>query len=177
MCVTRVRQVRQRGTSYGGAALLLAQVGLASDREQGWLRGTFHTFIGRRTMAEATNGQRTSANTFSWSILPVAGNPLLAVATDINGKLLENVASAQKDWAEFVHRRVKEDIAASQRLMNCRSLTDMQQVYSQYLQTAFEQCREQSRMIVRRGTTISEVLPSPESGPKQNHEAGAALGE
>src|SRR5262245_48795183 len=30
-----VRQVRQRGTSYGGAALLLAQVGLASDREQG----------------------------------------------------------------------------------------------------------------------------------------------
>jgi len=117
-------------------------------------------------MAEATNGQRTSANPFAWSILPVAGNPLLAVATDINGKFLENVASAQKDWAEFVHRRVKEDIAASQQLMECRSLTDMQLVYSQYLRTAFEQCREQSQMIVRRGKSIAELLPSSESMPK-----------
>src|SRR5262245_66001618 len=82
-------------------------------------------FTWRRTMAEARNGQRTSGNSSAWAILPVAGNPLLAVAANINGKWLEHVASAQKDWAEFVHRRVKEDIAASRRLMNCQSLADM----------------------------------------------------
>lgn len=109
-------------------------------------------------MAEAREGQRTTGNSFAWSMPPVAGNPLLAVVTDINGKLLESVASAQTDWAEFVHRPVKADIAASQQLMNCKSLTDMQQIYSQYLQTAFEQYREQSERVVQRGKSMTEEL-------------------
>ena len=95
-------------------------------------------------MAEARDGQRIGANSFTRPIPLVAGNPLFAAVTDMNGKLLESVAGAQKDWAEFVHRRVKEDIAASQQLMSCQSLTDMQEVYSQYLRNMFEQYREQS---------------------------------
>jgi hypothetical protein len=89
---------------------------------------------------------------------PVASNPLFAVVTDLNGKLLERVASAQRDWAEFVHRRVKEDIAASQQLMNCQSLTDMQQVYSQYWRAAFEQYREQSERAVQSGKSMTQEL-------------------
>src|SRR5438552_2436984 len=86
-----------------------------------------------------TEVRRAGANSFGWpmpSMLP--GNPLLAVATDANGKLLESVASAQKEWVEFVHRRITENIAASQRLLSCKWLADVQEVYSQYLQTAFE---------------------------------------
>jgi hypothetical protein len=89
---------------------------------------------------------------------PVAGNPLLAVMSDINGKLLESVANAQKDWAEFVHQRVKEDIAASHQFMNCQSLTDMQEIYSQYLQTVFAQCREHSERLVQRGKSMTKEL-------------------
>jgi hypothetical protein len=89
---------------------------------------------------------------------PVTGNPLLAVVTDVNAKLLESVASAQKDWAEFVHRRIKEDVAASQQLMNCQSLADMQEIYSQYWQTAFEQYREQSERVVQKGRAMTEEL-------------------
>jgi hypothetical protein len=109
-------------------------------------------------MAEARDGQRTGGKSLAWSMPPVAGNPLLAVMTDINGKLLESVANAQKDWAEFVHRRVKEDIAASQQLMNCQSLTDIQQIYSQYLRTVFAQCREHSERLVQRGKSMTEEL-------------------
>ena len=109
-------------------------------------------------MAEARDGQRAGGNSFAWSMPPVAGNPLLAVMTDINGKLLESVANAQKDWAEFVHRRVKEDIAASHQLMNCQSLTDMQEIYSQYLRTVFAQCREHSERLVQRGKSMTEEL-------------------
>ena len=75
-------------------------------------------------MAEVRHEQRTGANSFVWpmpSMLP--GNPLLAIATDANGKLLESVASAQKDWTEFVHRRVKQDIAVSQQRERCRVAT------------------------------------------------------
>jgi hypothetical protein len=76
----------------------------------------------------------------------------------VNGKLLEGAARVQKDWAEFVHRRVREDIAVSQRLMNCQSLADMQEIYSQYLQTAFEHYREQSERAVQRGKSTTEAI-------------------
>jgi hypothetical protein len=109
-------------------------------------------------MAEARDGQRAGANSLTWSIPAVAGNPLFAVVTDVNGKLLESAVRVQKDWAEFVHRRVKEDIAASHRLANCQSLTDMQQIYSQYFQTAFAQYREQSERAVERGKSMTEAI-------------------
>ena len=90
------------------------------------------------------------------SMLP--GNPLLAVATDVNGKLLESVASAQKEWVDFVHRRIKENVAASQRLLNCKSLADVQEVYTQYLLTAFEHYREQSEKVAQTGKSMTDGL-------------------
>ena len=110
-------------------------------------------------MAEVRHEQRTGANPFAWpmpSMLP--GNPLLAVATDANGKLLESVASAQKEWVEFVHRRIKENVAVSQRLLNCKSLADVQEVYSQYLLTAIEHYREQSEKVIQTGKSMTEGL-------------------
>ena len=110
-------------------------------------------------MAEVRHEQRTSASSFAWPLPPMPpGNPLLAVATDINGKLFESAASAQKDWAEFVHRRVKENVGVAQRLLSCQSLADMQDVYSQYLRTAFEQYREQSEKVVHTGRSMTEGL-------------------
>jgi hypothetical protein len=110
-------------------------------------------------MTDVRHEQRASANSFAWPMPSIPpGNLLLAVTTDINGKLLESAASAQKDWAEFVHKRVKENVAVAQRLLNCQSPADMQEVYSQYLQTAFEQYREQSDRAVQRGKSITEGL-------------------
>jgi hypothetical protein len=85
-------------------------------------------------MAETRNAAA-GTNSINWPLGTVLSTPLLTVLADINGKLLESAASAQKDWAEFVHRRVKEDIAVSQQLIGCKSLGDMQQVYSQYMRT------------------------------------------
>jgi len=110
-------------------------------------------------MAEVRHEQRTGANSFAWpmpSMFP--GNPLLAVAADVNGKLLESVASAQKEWVDFVHRRIKENVAVSQRLLNCKSLAEGQDVYSDYLLTAFEQYREQSERAVKTGKSMTEGL-------------------
>jgi Phasin protein len=107
-------------------------------------------------MAETRNAANGSTNSFNWSLGPVLGTPLLTVLADINGKLLESAAGAQKDWAEFVHRRIKEDIAASRQLMSCKSLGDMQQVYSEYVRTAFEQYSEQSERAVQRGKLTTE---------------------
>jgi Phasin protein len=106
-------------------------------------------------MAQARDS--TGAN-FTWPYSAVAKFSLFKTVADIRGKLLESVVGAQKDWAEFVHRRVKEDIAASQKLMKCQSLVDMQDLYSRYLQTAFEQYQEQSERAVQRGTSMTKEL-------------------
>lgn len=110
-------------------------------------------------MTEVRHEQRTSANSFAWPMPSMPpGNLLVAVTTDINGKLLESAASAQKDWAEFVHRRVKENVAVAQRLLTCQSPADMQEVYSQYVRTAFDQYREQSEKALQTGKSITEGL-------------------
>ena len=106
----------------------------------------------------ARDGQRVAANSFAWALPLVAGNPLFAVVTNMNGKFLESAAGVQMDWVEFVNRRIKEDIAVSERLINCQSLGDMQQIYSQYFQTAFEQYREQFERAAQRGTSMTEVV-------------------
>src|SRR5262245_57260014 len=59
--------------------------------------GTFNP-TGRLDMAEARDAFGTAANSFNWSLHPMLTTPLFAALTDINGKLLESVASAQKDW-------------------------------------------------------------------------------
>ena len=109
-------------------------------------------------MGEERNGQRSGANSFAWPVPPVTANPLFGLVTDFHGKLLESVAGAHRDWAEFVHRRVLEDVAVSRRLAKCQSLADMQQVYSQYLQTALEHCRTQSERGVERGKSMTDAV-------------------
>jgi hypothetical protein len=123
---------------------------------------------GSFTMTETGDGTGKGAKSFDWPLRPILSTPLFAVLTDINGKLLETAASVQKDWAEFMHRRVREDIAVSQQLMSCKSLGDMQQIYSQYLQTALEQYREQSERAVQRGrATAAGLAQTFESGARE----------
>jgi len=64
---------------------------------------------------------------------------------------MESIATAQKDWSDFVHRRIKEDVAVGRRLMQSKSVADMHQVYSEYLNNAFEQYKEQSTKVIERG--------------------------
>lgn len=62
------------------------------------------------------------------------------------GKLLESVAGAQKEWADFMTRRIREDVRVSQQLVGCRSLADCN-----YLRKAMDQYQEQSQLIGRLG--------------------------
>jgi Phasin protein len=59
---------------------------------------------------------------------------------------------------DFVHRRIKEDVAATRQLMRCQSLSEMHQVYSQYLRTAFDQYQKQSEKVVQRGESMAQHL-------------------
>ena len=84
--------------------------------------------------------------------------PMMTMLTDMNATFLEGFATAQKDWADFVQRRTRENVAVSRQLLKCHSPADMQQICSQYLQTAFQQYLEQSEKVVQRSESIAQHL-------------------
>jgi hypothetical protein len=84
--------------------------------------------------------------------------PLFAIWAEMNGAFMETLATAQKDWSDFLHRRIKEDVAVGRRLMQSKSMADMHQVYSEYLANSFEQYKEQSTKVIERGQTMAEHM-------------------
>ena len=62
--------------------------------------------------------------------------PMMSAMTEINGRLLEHVQRANGEWVEFMTRRFNEDLAASQRLMQCRTVEDVFSAYAELFQRA-----------------------------------------
>jgi Phasin protein len=108
---------------------------------------------------------RSGGNSIPWETPGAFSNPMLTIlADDLNGTLLEAAATAQKEWAEFVQKRIREDVAVSRQLLNCHSLADMHQVYSRYFETALQQYQEQSEKAVQRGESIAQHLVETTEG-------------
>ena len=55
-------------------------------------------------------------NSSAWGTHPMMQMPMVAIFAEMNGKLLESATTAQKEWADFLHLRIKEDVAVSRRL-------------------------------------------------------------
>jgi hypothetical protein len=96
--------------------------------------------------------------TFALFMTPSLTNPMMTIFADMTGRFLEGLVTAQKDWANFVQHRVREDAALARQLANSQSLADMHQIYSQYLQTAFQQYREQTEKVVQRGDALAQHI-------------------
>jgi hypothetical protein len=111
-------------------------------------------------MAQSKESQRQAMNAFRGMVAmpPIMQNPLMAILAEMNGSFLESLATAQKDWADFVHRRITEDVTVSRQLMRCQSMPEMHQIISQYFQTAFEQYQKQSEKVVQRGESMAQHL-------------------
>jgi hypothetical protein len=98
----------------------------------------------------------------------VFSKPMRTVV-DMNGTFLEGLARIQREWAEFVQRRTQEDVAVARQLVNCRSFVDMYQIYGRYLQTTFQQYREQSAKVIQSSDTVAQRLA--ETAEEQAKEA------
>jgi Phasin protein len=109
-------------------------------------------------MIQAKDDRAQMANAFSFGIPAPFINPVMTIFTDLSGTLVAGLATAQRDWADFVQRRIREDVAVTRHLMNCHSFADMHQVYSRYLQTAFQHYREQSEKVMRRSESVAQRL-------------------
>lgn len=75
--------------------------------------------------------------------------PMLSAMTEINGRLIEHVSRANDEWIEFMGRRFNEDIAASQRFMECRTIEDLLTTYTEMLQQAQRQYQAEFQSFAR----------------------------
>jgi uncharacterized protein YgfB (UPF0149 family) len=83
-------------------------------------------------------------------------NPFLTILAEMSGTFFQGIATAQRDWADFVHRRINEDMAVGRQLMNCHSFAEMHQAYALFLQTAFKQYQEHSERLAQRGQAMAQ---------------------
>jgi hypothetical protein len=75
--------------------------------------------------------------------------PMMAALTELNGRFIEQVSKANNEWLGFINRRLNEDIAASQRLMECRTLQDVFAAYSEFMQRAQQQYQAEFQHFAR----------------------------
>ena len=108
-------------------------------------------------MAQSKN-ELDQGGTFSPFMMPNLTNPMMTMFADMTGRFLQGLATAQTDWANFVQHRVSEHAALAHQLARSQSLADMNQIYSQYLQTAFQQYREQTEKVVQRGEALVQHI-------------------
>jgi hypothetical protein len=75
--------------------------------------------------------------------------PVMEAMTEFNGRLLEQVSKANSEWLGFVNRRMNEDLAASQRIMECKTLQDLFAAYSEFFQRAQKQYQAEFQYFAR----------------------------
>lgn len=98
------------------------------------------------------------ANPSTWFMQPAFSNPMTSMLTHMSGRVMEGFAAAQQDWADFAQRRMAENLRVARELAGSRSLAIAQEIYSRYLEIAFQQYREHSEKIAQRGERIAQQL-------------------
>ena len=63
---------------------------------------------------------------FTLEALIEFNRPALAALAKMNGKVYDGIAAMNKNWAAFVNRRLKEDLAVPQQLAGCKTVQDIE---------------------------------------------------
>ena len=82
--------------------------------------------------------------------------PTFTAMAEVNTKLYESLAAVNREWASFLNRRLKEDLAVPQQLAECRSLQDFYRVYVQFLQNACSHYQAGLEQMTKLSQSITE---------------------
>jgi len=123
-------------------------------------------------MAETKLSETNDATApFGFDTIMLMQRPALAAMAEMNSHVYEYIAAVNEEWATFVNRCLKEDIAVSRRFAQCRTTQDLYQAYTAFFQSTlaqyqsgFEQMSKLSRAIAERPLQSS----SGDSGPTRH---------
>lgn len=82
--------------------------------------------------------------------------PTLEAMAQMNGKVYENIATLNKNWASFLNRRLKEDLGMPRQLASCKTVQEMYGVYADFFQTALSDYQSEFEQMSKIGKAIAE---------------------
>lgn len=86
--------------------------------------------------------------------------PMIAAMTELNGRFIEQMTRANSEWMGFVNRRFSEDMAASQRFMECRTMQDLFAAYADFLQRTQQQYQAEFQHFARLNQKLADEAAS-----------------
>lgn len=113
-------------------------------------------------MAERGNGRAAETGIppmmlpFGLDALMEINRPALEAMAQMNGKVYENIAAWNKNWAAFVNRRLKEDLGMPKQLASCKTVQDMYGVYADFFQTALSDYQSEFEQMTKLGKSLAE---------------------
>ena len=87
--------------------------------------------------------------------------PTFTAMAELNGRLYDSIAAFNKEWASFVNRRLKEDLAMPQQLAGCKTVQDLYRVYAQFFQNACSHYQSGLEQMTKLGRSIAENALQP----------------
>ena len=82
----------------------------------------------------------------------------------MNGKVYDSIATMNKNWAAFVNRRLKEDLAMPQQLAACKTVQDMYGVYAEFFQTAVADYQSEFEQMTKLGKSLADDTVQVDAG-------------
>jgi Phasin protein len=98
--------------------------------------------------------------------------PAFTALAEIHGRLYESIAAVNREWASFVDRRLKEDLAVSRQLAECSTLQDVYRVYAQFYQNACSSYQSGFQEMTKLSGLIGEtaIQSAARQGPTKRDE-------
>lgn len=82
--------------------------------------------------------------------------PMLAAVTELNGRFFDQVSKANNELLGFVSRRINEDMATSNRIMECCTVHDLLSCCSEYFERAQSQYQAEFQNFARFNQNMAE---------------------
>jgi len=93
---------------------------------------------------------------FGFEALMELNRPALVAMAQMNGKVYDNIAAINKNWAAFLNRRLKEDLAVPQQLAGCKTVQEVYGVYAEFFQTACADYQSEFEQIGKLGKSLAD---------------------
>ena len=82
--------------------------------------------------------------------------PMLNAMADFNSRIFENASSFNKEWVNFLNRRLEADLAMPRQLAACKSPQDVYDVYNEFYQRAFTHYQAEFEEFSKISRTMSD---------------------
>ena len=81
--------------------------------------------------------------------------PAFAAMADVNGRLYTGLIEFNKEWANFVNRRLQDDLSLPQQFGACKTPRDVFKVYADFYRQAFEDYQHEFAKLAKMGQGLA----------------------